>query len=462
MLDETGVFTDEFKLDDNYSVEGVSEPQVNESWNLQAELKASDRKEDATSDSLAFIRARLSSLELLSKQQERDLVARMGAACSSLALLLLLWKPSAKEVVQLVGAAVHIDLRKNMFSDESLYFSFRREVTDLAKANHRHNQLQALSREAEQYIDNCGPAPLALIELTLSIDWPGPLMLAMAERYSALRGRKTRTALAIDEYLKVQSKTPSMVEFPFDKHSAQIDYFFYSYVRARSVLVNHNLRLVFHIAKRYAQTSDYLADLIQEGTLGLIRAAEKFRASTGIRFSTYAHQWIESKVRKARINIDKVITVPADYNNKLIRIAKAITKHEKQGRKAEIMDISADLSASSKRVNYLLQLKNLVLSLDQVTSKADGLSLHSILPDRNFDLMQLLCDESLVSYVNTVMQKALMDRESYVLNERFGRLNSDPKTLQEISQILGVSRERVRQIEAQAISKLAKYLKDPC
>jgi RNA polymerase primary sigma factor len=225
---------------------------------------------------------------------------------------------------------------------------------------------------------------------------------------------------------------------------------------ARDHMVRANLRLVVNIARRYGATGLGLQDLIEEGNLGLMRAVEAFDPSMNTRFSTYASYWIKQSIKRAIINAGKTIRVPAytvELLNKWRRAAALL--QEELGRTPEPVEIAAKLKLSKRKFHIVLKAlsvgnvgaqENEERSLDDAV--ADG---RTDAPDaalaRNDDLRQVL----------GLLDK--MDpREAAVLRLRFGLDGEDSMTLAQIGDRLGLTRERVRQIERDALEKLREGL----
>lgn len=238
-------------------------------------------------------------------------------------------------------------------------------------------------------------------------------------------------------------------------------------IEARNELVSANLRLVVSLAKRYQGCGMPLQDLIQEGNIGLMKAAEKFDASKGFRFSTYAAWWINQTIGRALADQSKAIRVPVHMTeniNKLRRLSRDLTVtlgHEPTDEDlAKAMEVSVDDIKTYK--SYMTD----VTSLDiQVGDDDDGTTIASFIEDEN----NISPEKNAVQIAEKEMLDAVLDtltvREQDIIRQRFGLDDNVPKTLEEVGKSYGLTKERIRQIENKALMKLrqpsrARMLRD--
>jgi RNA polymerase primary sigma factor len=220
-------------------------------------------------------------------------------------------------------------------------------------------------------------------------------------------------------------------------------------------LVQANLRFVVSIAKQYVNQGLSLADLINEGNLGLIRAAERFDEKRGFKFISYAVWWVRQAILQALAEQSRIVRLPLNRAGTLYRIGKTKARlYQKLGRKPEPHEIASELEISEQEVVETLSISNTHLSLDDPVSEEDDNSLGDYLPDDRQESPDTATFQSALTEDTARILETLTVRERMVLNLYFGLDGSQPLTLEEIGQRLGLTRERIRQIKEKALARL--------
>ena len=225
--------------------------------------------------------------------------------------------------------------------------------------------------------------------------------------------------------------------------------------RAKEKLVNANLRFVVSVAKQYQHQGLSLTDLIDEGNIGLVRAAEKFDETRGFKFISYAVWWIRQSILQAIAEQSRIVRLPLNQVGALSKIQNQIAKFEQENqRRPSVGELSSLTNIEEEKIDQTIKADNLLMSIDAPFSEDDDNSLADVMSSGEDTRTDKQVDfESMSLELNNVLKSVLKDREITIIRECFG-IGCPEKGLEEIGDQLGLTRERVRQIREKSIAKL--------
>ncbi len=287
-----------------------------------------------------------------------------------------------------------------------------------------------------------------------------PLLTAEEEIHLAKKVQQRMSLLAIKEELsKKLQRQPTLEEWSDQTQLSnselleQID----RGQQAKQKMIAANLRLVVTIAKKYQKRNLDFLDLIQEGTLGLERAVDKFQPALGYKFSTYAYWWIRQGITRAISQQSRTIRLPIHITEKLNKIKKVQRElSQKFGRNPSVTEIAEVMEVKPSQIRDYLSLARKPMSLDVRVGEEQNTDLQDLLEDNSFSPEDYVLEESLNQTVKDLLSK-LSPQQQEILTLRYGLVDGKELTLNQVSQRMGISRQRVLQLQRQALAFLRRY-----
>lgn len=423
-------------------------------------------------DGMAILHSRLRAMDQLSAEQEQHYFGLLHSLLNHM-LNLIAYSDVGRQDLLLLFTALDLQLQPNIdgFS-MAPHRSLLSDLKQLTDANSEDQTFKRLSTQImildkkTQLFDS---QYLQLITMLSRIDWPHQLLLALVARQFAkqkykLNQRQDYSAV-LNAYLcqadEQIANAKDLIPFKGKVEKEQLQELkdtLNKYYQCRNYLANHNLRLVYHVAKKYAKTPNEIRDIFQEGVFGLLRAIELYEPKTGNKFSTYAYHWIDSKVRIAPVLQRGVMRLPSSAMVDVKQLKSTVDDLKQQGLPQSMTMLVKHSGLRQSRIKDLLAFNNNAVSLEQpINESAEDLQYYGTIALDQRTVIDNAAISELAERIDSILNQ-FEKREAYIIRSRYGLKGHEVRSLQEISHQLQLSRERVRQIEIQVLKKLKDCL----
>ncbi|MCX2979597.1 sigma-70 family RNA polymerase sigma factor [Halieaceae bacterium IMCC14734] len=400
-------------------------------------------------ENIGVIMDRACEYPLLSAVEERDADVRKWAALRSCQRLMTADKASRDLIAELCENVQTKPPTVEDFESRAIFFQLRRDLVDILTGG-----------EKAALVDSCAATlraehpPAQYFSALEGLEWPATLTVGVGVIMLRQLGFQLNdpTADALQLWLPQWRSLPARVD---SKLACNLHFSVMRYLSCRDRLVVHNTRLAVKLARDNQQRSVALADLVQNGMAGLVRAAEKYDYRTGFRFTTYAYNWINQYIQRACAGNGSLIKYPAHVQQEVNHLHRVrMDYRENNGVEPGLETLAKLAQMSIKNVVRLRQLTNMTVSMDEpVFDDSEG-SLEAMLPDPTSEVPVALAEQQMLNRLIGKRLAQLTELEQKIIRGRWGLDGYETLTLAQMAEQLSVSREWVRQVEKTALSKL--------
>ncbi len=407
---------------------------------------------DSTTDTDFYLEAS-SHFPLLTAEQERQIDLRKWAASRRCARFLIRDELGRQILRDFCAACLDNPPEVDAFEPRSLYFTLRKDIVEFLPGAKQADALKQFSRQ----LGRKRISETKLLGAISEMKWPTTLVTGLAIIHLRRQGRQIADlmadALCIWQPAWSRRYLPAGSVKPNRSLKRALD----NYGAARDRLVMHNIRLVHKLAWDHPARSIPQRDLVQEGIIGLIRAAEKFEFSRGFRFTTYAYPWINQHLQRATESKGSMITYPAHVVQEINQLHRARMAHlERTGHDPGIETLVEETGFDAEKVNDLRRLTNITVSIDHPEADDNDLRLVASIPDPESERAVEDVEKTSVARLLWQHIDKLEEREQAVITGRWGLDGRPQRTFAQLADQLHVSREWVRQLEKSALKKLGR------
>ena len=386
---------------------------------------------------------------LLTPAQERETDLRKWAAVRSCLRLLVNDTAGRELLLELCNACLGDPPDVDTFQSRSDYFQLRKDVGELHSGKPGAAHIADLKRQLEH-----GANVAALMSILDKASWPATLVIGLAT--IELRALGTPFLDASADALSAWVNSWGKRQRPADPRLASdLLHAVLRYLANRDLLVTHNIRLVYKFARGNQKRSIPLRDLVQEGSAGLLRAAERFDYRLGYRFTTYAYNWINQFVQRACEGNGSLITYPAHVHQQVNHLHRLRMEHrERTGSDPGLEYLATTAGISQEKARDLRRLNNLTVPLDQPVSDNSELTWANLLPDPEAAKASKAVEDSFINRLVGDRLGALSELEQQILSGRYGLSGGAPQTFRQLAEQFNISSEWARQLEKSALAKM--------